>query len=264
MNRCALLVYAFAMSLTSACNRSEAKEAERTLPSISPPVTVPPSPDVRGYFLGVSDDQAWFIYLEPGSAASTMYRPSDPLALCDVKVDAGGAVTFRSAVGSRYPFQFTGRLSHDTLVGTMSVIRVRTGAVMQSWPIAPRRVLPRFLTGAPDSLSGMYAKFEPGTDISGRTFVVLDLADRVVGFGQDFEGGPSTVWDIAGNRVKDTLHLTWRASAPNLPFASNRIISFVSTDVIRGDTLKDSADDRWPRLYSIPELLGAPHRSECR
>jgi hypothetical protein len=258
MRQCVLLVYAFAMSLTSACNRSEAKEADRTLPSMSPPVTVPTSPDARGYYLGVSDDEAWFIYLEPGSAASTMYRPWESLALCDVRTDAGGAVTFRSAAGVRDPFQFAGRLSHDTLAGTMSMIRERTGAVKASWSIAPRRVLPRFLTGAPDSLSGMYQKFEMGTeDISGREVVLLDLADRVVGFAQDYSGGPTLVWDITGNRVRDTLHLTWRSKKWNHPSASPLLI--------RGDTLtRYDGDAQGTKRYSIPEMFRAPHRAECK
>jgi hypothetical protein len=244
------------MSLTSACNRSEAKEADRTLQSMSPPVTVPTSPDVRGYYLGVSDDEAWFIYLEPGSAASTMYRARGSLALCDVKVAAGGAVTFRSAAGSGYPFQFAGRLSHDTLAGTMTMVGVRTGAVIRRYSIAPRRVLPRFLAGAPDSLSGMYHRFEEGGDVTGRETVLLDLADRVVGFTQEWEGGPTSVWDITGNRVRDTLHLTWHSSTMDSVF--------VDTMLIRGDTLKGSDGNyQGAKRYSIPEMFRAPHRSEC-
>jgi hypothetical protein len=221
---------------------------------MSPPVTVPPSPDVRGYYLGVSDDEAWFIYLEPGSAASTMYRPRGLLALCDVKTDTGGAVTFRSAEEYPAPFQFAGRLSHDTLVGTMSLIRERTGAVIQRWSIAPRRVLPRFLTGAPDSLSGAYYKFDEGSDITGTAVVLLDLADRVVGFAQTFQGGPDVVFDISGNRVKDTLHVTWRSLKS----------VWVDTMLIRGDSITlFHGRERAPKGRSIPELLGAPNRAEC-
>ena len=258
MRQCVLLVYAFAMSLISACNRSEAKEADRTLPSMSPPVTVPTSPDVRGYYLGVSDNTAWFIYLEPGSAASTMYGPVEQLALCDVRTDAGGAVTFHSAASSSSPFQFAGRLLHDTLAGTMTMVGERTGAVIGSWSIAPRRVLPRFLTGAPDSLSGMYYWFEEGTeDVSGTEFVLLDLADRVVGFAQDFAGGPTTVWEITGNRVRGALHLTWH-SAPRKGVDVDSLL-------IRGDTLTTYYGKfHGAKQYSIPELFRAPNRTECK
>jgi len=255
MYRCVLLVYASAMSLTSACGRSEAREPDRVAPTTNQTESAPTSPDVRGLYLGVSGDEAWFIYMEPGSAASTMWRPRQALALCDVKTDTGGAVTFRSAAGADYPFQFAGRLSHDTLVGTIATVEPRTGAVRDSWSIAPRRVLARFVTEAPNSVSGLYTSFDEGSDISGREIVLLDLAGHVVGFAQDWEGGPTTVWAITGNRVGDTLHLTWRSVDG----------FFVNTLLIRGDTLTGNYGSyRMPRRSSIPELFGAQNRAECK
>jgi hypothetical protein len=103
----------------------------------------------------------------------------------------------------------------------------------------------------------MYHSFEVGTeDLSGSEFVLLDLADRVVGFAQDYAGGPTLVWDITGNRVRDTLHLTWRSEKRNRTYAFPLLI--------RGDTLtNDDGKFYGAKRYSIPEMFRAPHRSEC-
>jgi hypothetical protein len=214
-------------------------------------------PGIRGIYLGFAEEDAWFIYLEPTSAASAMYRPFKSLALCDVKTGAGGAITFRSAALSGTEYQFTGRLSHDTLVGTVTSVRTRSGTIVTTRSIVLRRVTARFLTGSPDPFSGDYDQLESSEqtgDMVGREVVLLDLVDRVVGFAQDYQGGPDLVWEITGDRVRDTLRLTWRSP--------ERVE--VDTAVVRGDTLVGYHGHlRAVRHFSIPELFRAPNRLEC-
>jgi hypothetical protein len=144
----------------------------------------------------------------------------------------------------------------------MTMVGVRTGAVIARWSIAPRRVLSRFLTGAPDSLSGVYHNFEVGGDVTGTETVLLDLGDRVVGFAQEWDGGPTTVWDITGNRVRNALHLTWRSERMWKAELKKKVV--VDSLLIRSDTLTTyDGKFRGEKRYSIPELFRAPHRSEC-
>jgi hypothetical protein len=110
----------------------------------------------------------------------------------------------------------------------------------------------------------MYYRFEEGTeDISGAESVLLDLADRVVGFAQDYEGGPTTAWDITGNRVRDVLHLTWRSEWTWKSELLKRVV--VDSLLIRGDTLT-TYDGKFQgtKRFSIPEMFRAPNRAECK
>lgn len=253
----ALLASGLLLLPIAACDRSGERaggEASYTILADS----VPAESGVRGVYLGLGIREPWFIYLEPGSSASGMYQPYRSVAVCDVRTDPSGTLTFRSAKtrdGTAY--QFVGRLSHDSLTGTAIRVGTRTGAVVESTSIALRRVPARFLTGLADSLSGDYNQMEQneqGGDISGTEVVLVDLVNRVVGFAQDYDGGPTTVWEITGKRVRDTLHLTWR---------SPEHVS-VDTLLIRGDTLRTfHSDFRAVRRLSLSELFRGPHRSEC-
>ncbi len=259
MSKSLTVMCASALLLGSACGPPQGARGERT--RASQPTAGSASTEASVgvgalYWAGSDSNEVWLIYLDSGSG--TIYRPIRSLALCDVRGDSTGAVTFRSAeMTDGTVYEFTGRASRDDLVGTLGRVSTRSGAVVKTSALAARQIRTRYPVGGADPISGRYDGVrvsERSGDAYGLEVVVVDGVDSIVGLWVRYEGGALPARALTANRVGDTLHLSWHSP--------ERV--GVDTVVIHGDTIKFRDRLRLVKRMSLFQVVHDPNRRECR
>jgi hypothetical protein len=186
-----------------------------------------------------------------------MYDPSGSVALCDIRIDAAGQVSFRTAQTFGVEHRFAGRSVEGGLVGVLRTADVRSGAERRSTSLKLRRVT-QPVEAAP-GVAAVYSSIrhhgETG-DVLGLELAVLGDGDSVLVVVSEYEGVPQ--WPYAPVRAVmtgDTLRFGIGAGSPSM-----RAVSVV----VRRESalvLPDRAVLR--RLGSLQEVIGRPPRYPC-
>lgn len=209
-------------------------------------------------YVGAGDDgTGWLIHLQPDSRMGAMYDPSGSVALCDIRIDAAGHVSFRSAPTFGVEHRFAGLSADGGLGGILRTVDVRSGAERRSTNLKLRRVT-QAIEAAP-RVAAVYSSIrhhgETG-DVLGLELAVLRDGDSVLVVVSEYEGVPQ--WPYAPVRAVmtgDTLRFGIGAGSPSM-----RAVSVV----VRRESalvLPDSAVLR--RLGSLEDVIGWPARHAC-
>jgi hypothetical protein len=258
------IVWATWLSLAAACGQAaeSSRKNDSDIAATRAITKRQPDPITAYWSDDVSHEVPWLIYFDSSSNVAALYEPLRPLAICDFQLGADQHVSFHTGIlGGGTFYQFSGVLAGEHLNGSVKQVRRRTGTVEDSFPLSVRKIRARLLSGASDSLSGVYSRFEKTEgqtaetgDIFGSEILLIDATEGIVGIRVDWAGGVNEIFSATGKLMGDTLQLSEKSNE-----RTDR-----ESFLVHGDTLTYiQTGHRLVRNRRVPDVFRASDLEPC-